>query len=215
MYWSKQQLEKTNKIERLKLINAISGIKPANLVGTKATDGTTNLAIISSVLHLSSRPATMGFIMRPTQEIRRDTYHNICATEVFSINHIPTNLIERAHYTSAKFPPEVSEFDTCGFTEKYLDGFEAPFVKESPVQIGLSLCECIPIKSSGTVLLVGSIEHLFITDEDVWDTEGYLNLEKTQTAGIAGLNSYYKLAYLDSFPYARLHQIPEFNEKKS
>ncbi len=215
MYWSKEDLAAANKIERLKLINAISGIKPANLVGTKAKGGSSNLAIISSVLHLSSRPATMGFVMRPTKEIRRDTYHNIRESKVFSINHIPTDLIERAHYTSANFPADVSEFDTCGFTEMYHEGFEAPFVKESPVKIGLRLCECLPIQSSGTVLIVGQIEHLFITEEDVWEADGDLNLEKTQTAGISGLNSYYKLAYLDSFPYARVHQLPLFDEKTS
>ena len=213
MYWSRKQIEESNKIDRLKLVNAISGIKPANLVGTISKNGISNLAIISSVLHLSSNPATMGFVMRPNAENRRDTYKNICEMNTFTINHIPIELIENAHYTSAKFPASVSEFEECGFKELYIENFDSPFVQQSPVKIGLVLKETIPIPSSGTLLVVGSIEHVLITDEAVWQKDGYLNLEKTKTAGISGLNSYYKLQYLASYPYARIENIVKFNEK--
>jgi hypothetical protein len=50
------------KVYRLNLINAVTGYKPANLVGTAAPDGATNLAVISSVVHLGSNPALIGFI---------------------------------------------------------------------------------------------------------------------------------------------------------
>ncbi len=74
---SKADISNMSKIFRLNLINSITGIKPANLVGTKSLDGKSNLAIISSVVHLSSNPPMVGFFMRPSKEVRRDTYDNI------------------------------------------------------------------------------------------------------------------------------------------
>ena len=43
MHFSKQDIL-TSKINRLNLINSITGIKPANLIGTISKDGHTNLA---------------------------------------------------------------------------------------------------------------------------------------------------------------------------
>ena len=51
-----------------------------------------------------------------------------------------------AHYTSAKFDKEESEFEECHLTEEYLDGFTAPFVKESRLKIGMKFEESIPIE---------------------------------------------------------------------
>ena len=62
------------KVERLNLINSLSGVKPANLIGTKDQNGNENLAIFSSVVHLGSNPALLGFILRPQGEVRRHTH---------------------------------------------------------------------------------------------------------------------------------------------
>ena len=51
---------------RAALINSLSGFKPANLVGTADAAGSSNLAIISSVVHLGSHPPLLAMIMRPT-----------------------------------------------------------------------------------------------------------------------------------------------------
>ena len=34
MHYTKQQIEEMEHVKRLKIINAVSGIKPANLIGT-------------------------------------------------------------------------------------------------------------------------------------------------------------------------------------
>ena len=65
MYLSKADIENTERIQRLNIINSISGIKPGNLIGTRSNEGQANLAIISSVIHLGSNPAYLGFIVRP------------------------------------------------------------------------------------------------------------------------------------------------------
>jgi len=215
MYLSKSDIEQTERLKRLNIINSVSGIKPGNLIGTRSDDGHSNLAIISSVVHLGSNPPFLGFIMRPpTPEARRHTYENITANQCFTINHIHSHFIDRAHYTSAKFEEEVSEFEECGLTEEFLFDFKAPFVKESSLKIGLKHVESIPIKSSGTIMIVGAIEHLIIPDHSI-DEQGYINLEDLDNVGISGLNGYYKLKKVKELPYARVKELPNFKNEKA
>ena len=77
MNLTKTDLENASKVFRLNLINSITGIKPANLIGSISNSGQTNLAIFSSVIHLGSNPAYLGFIMRPIGDVPRHTYENI------------------------------------------------------------------------------------------------------------------------------------------
>jgi len=102
MYLNKDSIQQLEKVDRLNLINSITGISPANLIGTISNDSIENLAIFSSVVHLGSNPPLMGFILRPTKKNTRDTYENIIATNKFTINHINSDMIERSHYTSVK-----------------------------------------------------------------------------------------------------------------
>lgn len=213
MYLSKSAIENTPKIKRLNMINAVSGIKPGNLIGTKSNSNHTNLAIFSSIVHLGSNPGFLGFILRPNTEVRRDSYENILENGCFTVNHIHTHFIEQAHYTSAKFAANVSEFDQCGLTEEYLYDFAAPFVKESTLKIGLHHVESIPIKSTKTVMIVGEIQHLIIPDNSI-DEHGYVDLAIIGNVGISGLNSYYELKKINDFPYARVQELPNFKGEK-
>lgn len=209
MHLSKIDIERLEKIKRLNIINSITGIKPANLVGTQSTDGQTNLAIISSVIHIGSKPPYIGLILRPTDEVPRHSYENIKETGIYTINHIHESCIEQAHYTSAKFDRDESEFEYCNFTTEYTKGFKAPFVTESHLKIGMSFVEEIPIPLNGTRLIIGTVEHLIIPDEAI-NEEGHLDLASMDTVGISGLNSYYALKHLDTFPYARKEDLPKF-----
>lgn len=209
MYLTKEDIEGLDKVKRLNIINSVSGIKPANLIGSISNNGVSNLAIISSVVHLGSNPAFLGFISRPGGEVPRHTYENIEENSLFTINHIRASFIEKAHYTSGKFERGISEFDACGLTEEYISDFKAPFVKESVIKIGLKHVESIPIKSSGTVMVVGEVHHLTVPEEAMND-EGYLNLEKANGIGISGLNSYYELKKISDFPYVRIAKVPKF-----
>jgi len=190
------------KVERLNLINSLSGIKPANLIGTIDKNGNENLAIFSSIVHLGSNPALFGFILRPQGEIRRHTHENIMSTGVYTINFVTTNFIQNAHYTSAKFDVSTNEFEKSKLTPSYIDGYDAPFVKESPIKMGLRFVEEIPIVSNGTTLMVGQVEHIIMPDETMNDN-GHLDLGALDVAGISGLNTYYSLTKKDRFPYVR------------
>lgn len=202
MYLNKEKIAESSKVFRLNLINAITGIKPGNLIGTKSNNGQSNLAIISSVVHLGSNPPFIGFVMRPNALVPRHTYENILENSFYTINHIHSGMIKNAHYTSGKFGKEISEFDACQLEEEYLNNFHAPFVKESRVKIGLKHIESIPISSSNTIMVVGEIVELHVPDKSL-ASNGYLNLESLDTIGIGGLNSYYTLEKKEEHPYVR------------
>ena len=209
MYLTKEQIKQTSRIKRLNIINSITGIKPANLIGSISDNGLSNLAIFSSIVHLGSNPALLGFILRPQHEVRRDTYDNIMQTKYYTINHIPSDYIKNAHYTSAKFDREDSEFERCMLTEEYLFDFDAPFVKESRVKIGLKLEQMLHIELNKCIMVIGSIHHLWVDNVAVED-DGQINLELLDDVGIGGLNSYYNLKRIAQFPYARVNELPDF-----
>jgi flavin reductase (DIM6/NTAB) family NADH-FMN oxidoreductase RutF len=194
------------RIYRLNLVNGLPGFKPANLIGTAAPDGATNLAIFSSALHLGSDPPLLGIVTRPTT-VPRHTYQNIKQNGgCYTLNHVPVAMAAQAHYTSADFPAEVSEFDACGFTATYRDDFPAPYVAESPLSIGLRLREELPI-SNGTVLLVGNVEHVYLQEAGLRE-DGTLDLAALGEACISGLDGYHIVQPPVRFGYARPGQPP-------
>ncbi|KEO72992.1 flavin reductase family protein [Anditalea andensis] len=209
MHLNKTNILETEKIKRINLINSISGIKPANLIGTASKDKNSNLAIFSSVIHLGSDPALLGFILRPKDEVPRHTYENILETEHYTINQVNKSISKQAHYTAAKFDRGVSEFEQCKLTEEYCYGFHAPFVKESLLKIGMKYLESIPIKRNGTTLVIGEIQHLIIADQAIND-EGYIDYQMLNSSGIVGLNSYYTLNKSEDYPYPRPSELPDF-----
>lgn len=211
MHLTKEDIQNTEKIKRLNIINSITGIKPANLIGTISNDGKTNLAIFSSVIHLGSNPALIGFILRPDREAGQHTFENIKENGVYTINHVHESFIEQAHYTSAKFGRDESEFDKCALTEEFIADHKAPFVKESTVKLGMKIVQTIPIELNGTVLIIGEVEHLIIPDTAM-DDQGQIDLSKPNNVGISGLNTYYKLKKIAKFPYARPSALPDFSK---
>lgn len=206
MHLSSEDIKDLDKIYRLNLINSLTGIKPANLIGTKSNQGVENLAIFSSVVHLGSNPPLLGIVTRPTDEVPRHTYRNIQQSGIYTINSVSLNMAKAAHYTSAKFRDDQSEFEYCDFEPMYTEGFDAPFVKQSKLKMGLKLVDQYPIRQNGTILLVGEIVHVFV-ENSALSTEGYIQLDDLNLAGISGLNSYYQLTRVHTYPYARVNEL--------
>ena len=208
-HYTKIELGELEKLVRVNLINTISGYKPANLIGTISASGATNLAIFSSVVHVGANPPLLGFIMRPIAEVPRHTYENIKEIGVYTINHVHRTFIEKAHFTSAKFDREVSEFAACQLTEEYLENFAAPFVAESKIKIGLKFVEEVPIELNRTILIIGEIEHLIVPETALLET-GNLDLNDVGDVCISGLDGYHETAKAVRFRYARASELPEF-----
>ncbi|WP_426064421.1 flavin reductase family protein [Flavobacterium sp. DSP2-3-1] len=202
---SRDAISQMEKIERLNLINSCTGYKSANLLATKSLDGKSNVAIFSSVTHLGSNPAMIGFIMRPTT-VPRDTYKNIKDTGYFTVNHITVDMIEDAHHTSANYELGISEFDKTNLEEEYKNDIKIPFVKGSPVQLYCKYLNEYYIKENDTIHVIASIENLFF-EEELEHKDGWLQIDRGNVVTLNGLDGYCLPKLVDRFQYAR-KEIP-------
>lgn len=193
-----QEMEKRY---RTRLINSLSGFKSVNLVGTVDGNGKTNLSVFSSVVHIGANPALMGFIMRPVT-VTRDTYDNIVETGYYTFNHITADFFAKAHQTSARYPAEVSEFTAVGLDAQFKDDFPAPYVAQSPIQIGLQFREQMEIKLNGTILIIGEVKELYVP-EDCLQADGYLDIEQAGTITASSLDGYHTTKKLARLSYAK------------
>ncbi len=209
MYLNNLDIRNLHEVKRLKLLNGITGIKSANLIGTHSSKHGSNVSIFSSFVRLGSDPALIGFVLRPSLTIPRNTYENIIETGYYTVNHIHESFITQAHYTSAKFQYGISEFEKCGLKEEYKNDFPAPYVAESRFKIGVKFQEELIIKSNQTKLIVGEVQEIMFP-EDCLDDKGLIRLDKLFDIGIGDLNSYYRLQRIKTLPYARVDELPKF-----
>ena len=192
-----------SKIHRLNLINSCTGYKSANLIGTQSENGIANVAVFSSVTHLGSSPALLGFILRPNV-VPRDTYNNIKASGYFTVNHIAQNMIAQAHQTSASYDADISEFDMVNLEKEYLSDINVPFVKESPVKLLCRYLNEYEIAENNTIHIIAAIEEIYFKEE-IMHEDYWLQLDKANVVAINGLDGYCLPKILDRFDYARPH----------
>ena len=199
----KNEFENLDSFYRSNLVNSVVGIKQANLIGTISKSGITNLAIFSSVVHLGSNPALIGFFNRPVSYPPKQTLNNILETKHFSINQVNHLIAKRAHATSYKFQESESEFKECNLTELFIDGFETPFVEESFVSIGLNFKNKYLIAENGVTMVIGEVQHIVIKNRDYINENVEVDIEKSNSVGVTGNNSYYKCANFMKNEYIR------------
>lgn len=195
------------KYYRANLINKIAGYKTGNLIATKSKDGIINVAVFNSVVHIGANPPYLGFIMRPLT-VERQTYDNLKDLGFYTINGITTEIVAKAHQSSAKYDNQTSEFNAVGFSEEYHDDFPVPFVGESNIKLGMSYKEEYEIKANGTILIIGKIEKIILPDNSIKE-DGDLELEKLNSVAIGGLDTYYKAEKIARYEYARAGQDPK------
>ena len=200
-YFNSESLDSLNKIYRINLINSISGYKSANLLGTVSKNGIENLAVFSSVTHLGSNPALLSFFVRPNV-VPRNTYKNIKDNKFFTVNHISKGKIEDAHHTSAKYEEDISEFDKTNFQSEYKNNWEAPFVKDSAIQLGCKYLNEYYLKENGCSMIIASIEIIFIRKGLLQD-DGWVELAKGDIVTVNGLDAYALPKTIKRFEYAR------------
>jgi flavin reductase (DIM6/NTAB) family NADH-FMN oxidoreductase RutF len=139
--------------------------------------------------------------MRP-DSVERHTLTNIMETGYYTINHIHQNMYEQAHQTSARYPKTVSEFDATQLTPLFKEGFVAPFVNESHIQIGMEFKERIPISINQTSMIIGEIKWVHYPDHCLLE-DGFLDIEKAGSIAITGQDSYHTTQLLQRLEYAK------------
>jgi flavin reductase (DIM6/NTAB) family NADH-FMN oxidoreductase RutF len=199
----KNDFQALSRVPRLNLINSCMGYKSANLIGTISKSGIPNVAVFSSITHLGSDPAMLGFILRPTT-VPRHTYTNIRDTNYFTVNAISQSFISQAHQTSANYPLDVDEFEVTGIATEWKKEIEVPFVKESPVQVLCKYVNEYEIKENRTIHIIASIEKIFVKEELLRE-DHWIQLDKGDVVAINGLDGYVKTELIERFPYARVN----------
>lgn len=187
---------------RANFINSLTGFKSASLIGTVNVQGVPNLGMFSSMVHIGSDPALIGYINRPVAAAPH-TLANIKSNGFYTVNHIHPSFLAAAHQTSAKYPDEVNEFTEVGLTAEYIEGVKVPFVKESHIKYLLSLKEIIPIQLNDTFLVIGQLEQVLIDPSLQPTTDGFLHLDQAGTICSNGLDAYYKTELIDRYAYAK------------
>ncbi len=187
---------------RANFINSLTGFKSASLIGTINAQGVPNLGMFSSMVHIGSDPALIGYINRPVAAAPH-TLANIKANGFYTVNHIHPAFLAQAHQTSAKYPDEVNEFTEVGLTEEYIEGVQVPFVKESAIKYLLSLKEIIPIQLNDTFLVIGQLEQVRIEAAVLPTQDGFLHLDEAGSICSNGLDAYYNTTLIDRFAYAK------------
>lgn len=205
-YIEKSKFEDYEDRKRARFINSLSGFKSANLIGTIDIKGQSNLSIISSAVHLGASPALISLVFRPDISPRH-TLDNIRKTKVCTLNHVNTDIIEKSHQTSARYPKEMSEFNACKLTEEYLNNHPAPFVAESKIKMALKLVREIQIEENGTQFLIMSIESVYLPKEALLE-DGFVDIELAQTVCVSGLDSYHTTEKKGRLSYAKPDKDP-------
>ncbi len=205
-FYNQSEIQSWERFYRTNLINSLTGFKSVSLIGTVDRNGQTNLGVFSSIVHMGSDPALIGYINRP-RKAAPHTLANIESTGFYTINHIIPSFFEKAHQTSAKYPETVSEFEEVGLTPQYIDNFPAPFVSESLVRYGLTLQEIMPIEINDTFLVIGKI-HSIQLENGLVMPDGFIDLHKAATVCSNGIDSYYVTKPLGRLSYAKPGQQP-------
>ncbi|MCF8058296.1 MAG: flavin reductase [Bacteriovoracaceae bacterium] len=205
---NKRELEEM-KDERYRgrLINCLSGIKTAVLIGTINHDNQTNLAVFSSLVHLGANPALMGLIVRPDISPRH-TLENIIEQGEWSCNILSSHYKVAIHHTSARFSREQSEFSHCGLSEEFIEDVKSPFVKEAQIKWKMSLVRIVDIPENGTKLIIGSVSNIFIPDA-LLSEDGFIDVAKIDPCLVTGLDCYHQVNQGQRFTYAKPDHLPK------
>ena len=200
-YFDILDFQNLEKLWKINFINSITGFKPANLIGTRSKNNLDNVAIFSSVVHLGSNPGLLGFTLRPQDERQTDTYKNLKENSLFTINSINIDSIDKAHQTSKKYSNDISEFTELNIEQFNYKEFNAPFVKNSDIKIGLKKVEQHKLYNS-CILVVGKIENI-IVNRNIIEDDGNINFDNSKIVCISGLYSYYKPKLIKKLDYVK------------
>ncbi|MGH6806243.1 MAG: flavin reductase family protein [Ensifer adhaerens] len=149
---------------------AIVSPRPIGWIGTKATDGSLNIAPYSFFNAISDRPKLVMF----SSSGYKDSVRNIEATGEFTASFASRNLSEAVNKTSIAAPHGESEFAIAGLTP--IDGtlVKAPFVGEAYAALECRLTEMFQPKGldgepSDNYVVIGQVVGIHIRDEAIRD----------------------------------------------
>ncbi|TCQ28466.1 flavin reductase family protein [Rhizobium sp. PP-CC-3G-465] len=168
---------------------AIVSPRPIGWIGTRAKDGSLNLAPYSFFNAICDMPKMVMF----SSSGWKDTVRNIEETGVFTASFVSRDLIDPMNRSSAPLPHGESEFAAAGLTPVDGNLVEAPFVGEAYAALECRMTEMFRPKTlSGEPaenhVVIGQVVGIHIREEALRD--GRFDMAKARPVGRLGYMDY-------------------------
>ena len=139
--------------------------------------------------------------MRP-HTVPRDTLQNIKDTGEYTINHICTSILEKAHQASARYESQLSEFEQIGLSVQMTDQVKAPYVLESHIKLGMQVKDIKLLAINQTELVIGQIVEVIV--EPKWVAQdGYVDIQAAGSVTVSSLDAYHSTQLIARLAYAK------------
>jgi len=169
--------------ERARIVKSAVTPRPIAWISTNSEDGIDNLAPFSSYNYVSSdQPVVTFHSPNEAHGGLKDTARNAVDTGEFAVNVVTEPLMEVMDQTSARLPPEESEFDAVDIERAECAEIDAPRVADAPVTMECVLHDTHEIFDR--LMILGEVVHFHVS-EDVL-TEGDIDMQKLPTVGRLG-----------------------------
>jgi flavin reductase (DIM6/NTAB) family NADH-FMN oxidoreductase RutF len=168
---------------------AIVSPRPIGWIGSKAADGSVNLAPYSFFNAISDTPKLVMF----SSSGFKDSVRNIEATGVFTTSFVSHDLKDQMNVTSAPAPHGESEFSLAGLTPADGRLVNAPFVAQAYAALECRVTEMFRPKgldgvASDNHVVIGQVVAIHIREEAIHD--GRFDMAKVRPIGRLGYMDY-------------------------
>jgi len=120
--------------------------RPIAFVSTISAAGVPNLAPFSFFNGVGSNPPAVIFSPSTKADgTDKDTLHNLREVGEFVVNVVTYDIREAMNATSFPFPPEINEFEACGFTPIPSRFIRPARAAESPVHMECRLMQIVKV----------------------------------------------------------------------
>lgn len=163
--------------------------RPIGWISTAAADGTPNLAPYSCFNSVASHPPHVMF----SSDDAKDSINNAEATGYFCCNLATFELREQMNQSSARYPPEIDEFEAAGLTAVPCKNIPVMRVAESPVAVECKLSQVITLTPSSGLpctnrVAIGEVVGIHIDGRVL--KEGLVDVEELKPLGRMGYLEY-------------------------
>ncbi len=168
---------------------AIVSPRPIGWIGSRAADGSLNLAPYSFFNAISDTPKLVMF----SSSGRKDSVRNIEETGEFTANFVSHDLRDAMNMTSAPVAHGESEFALAGLTPVEGRLVRAPFVAEAYAVLECKVTEMFQPKAldgstSDSHVVIGQVVGIHIREEAIKD--GRFDMAKVRPIGRMGYMDY-------------------------
>ena len=154
--------ETLERTDRYKLLSGLIVPRPIGWIGTRAADGTLNLAPYSFFNLIVGTPPTVMF-SPSTAERTKDSLANARDTGEFTVNIVTEETAEAMNLTSGEYPPEVDEFAVAGLTPVPGETVAAPLVAEAKANLECRVTQIVEIGDPpGAAVVFGRVQRIHV-----------------------------------------------------